>query len=145
MNYLSELISTLNETELGGLTALNLQGREAEVFNAFVALVSNVSKNKSVSPEQLGISPTHFDKVCSILIDKILTHVASEKFEDKANFILQKGLSRMLLHEIKINHRVIANSKDQKTKREFYTAAFETMRKMSFDVLDLKLLRQYLS
>jgi tetratricopeptide (TPR) repeat protein len=143
MNYLSELISTLNETELGGLTALNLQGREAEVFNAFVALVSNVSKNKSVSPEQLGISPTHFDKVCSILIDKILTHVASEKFEDKANFILQKGLSRMLLHEIKINHRVIANSKDKKTKREFYTTAFETMRKMSFDVLEFKLLRQY--
>ena len=60
MNYLSELISTLNETELGGLTALNLQGREAEVFNAFVALVSNVSKNKSVSPEQLGISRNRF-------------------------------------------------------------------------------------
>jgi len=143
MNYLAELICSLQESELQKLGQLNLVGRELQVFNAFERDARSKKGAAVITPEQLNLSASHFDKVCSLLIDKILGSLAGVSFDAKANFLLQKGLSRMLLHEVKINHRKFADSKDRKTKREFYTTAFETMRRMSFDVLDLKLLRQY--
>lgn len=143
MNYLSELISTLSPDELNKLAKLNLAGRELQVFETVIAAHKQPLKTSSRPLAIDEISSTHFDKLSSKLTDKLLTMLAGEKFADRATFILQKGLSRMLLHELKIAQRKINSSKNNKEKKEFYITAFETMRRLSFDVLDLKLLRQY--
>lgn len=49
----------------------------------------------------------------------------------------------MLLHEIKIQQRKIKTAQSKAVQKDFYLNVFILLCRMSFDVLDLKLLRQY--
>lgn len=144
MNYLGDLVSTLHKDEIEKTKDITAGKREKEVLDLFLDAAKK-KRISSVSPAALNITQSHFDKVCSVLIEKILAAVTDGSFYAIAQYLVKKGLSRLLLHEIKIKQRQIAKSKGTAQKREFYLHAFEAMRKLSFDILDLKLLKQYVN
>jgi tetratricopeptide (TPR) repeat protein len=143
LNYAAILFSTLNAEEIDKILSEKWGVRENELLTALLNSSSNNKKVTHVTAETLSISQTHFDKLCSIVVEKIYNILTSGSFSQVAAFLQLKGLSQLLLHEIKINHRRIKTDKSARKQKEFYTTAFETLRRLSFDLLDLKLLRQY--
>jgi len=142
MNYLFELLSTLTETELEQLTKSDIKGHERRLLDTYIDLKASNQK-QYFNAQFFNLSNSHFDKVCSVLIDRVYNQLTDGSFNSVCSFLLQKALTGLLEHEIKLKQRKLMRSGNKTEMREFYETAFETLRRFSFDVLDLKMLRQF--
>lgn len=143
MNKAYDIITTLSAEEITKVSQAKYSPRERELLDAMLKVALSKHKLPPVTAATLKISASHFDKLCSLVTEKIFQAVTAGRFTDIIAFLLQKALSHVLLHELGIQHRKVKAGKDKTLQKEFYLTAFETIRKMSFDVLDLKALRYY--
>jgi tetratricopeptide (TPR) repeat protein len=143
LNKAYDIITTLTPGEISRLSKAKWSPREKELLNAMLKVALSKRKLPAVTAATLKISPSHFDKLCSLVTEKIFQALTSGNFTGVIAFLLQKALSKVLLHELGIQHRKVKAGKNAALQKEFYLTAFETIRKMSFDVLDLKALRYY--
>lgn len=130
MSYLSDFIKTFDDKEWAQFRSLDLVGKEELVRDAFVRYATSKNFNELKLPMALGISPAHFDKINSILLDKIIRQLYGGDYLLSLRSILRKGLGQLLLHEIKIMERTVLKSKDKQQHTRFYLAAFESLRGM---------------
>jgi hypothetical protein len=78
MNLLHTLLSGLRDEQVAQLDGISLHGVEQSVFTEILRLRATIEPSKIELLERLGISSSHFDKTCSILIDKVYRHFAPE-------------------------------------------------------------------
>ncbi len=143
MNKVADLISTLTSEEIAKVNKAKWSPREAELVQAMLAATNAGKKATPVTAQSLKISNTYFDKLCSVVLEKLFNLLTPGGFADIFALLQKKALSQVLLHEIGFYHRKMKGEKSAAVKKEFYLVAFETLRRMSFDVLDIKTLRQY--
>ncbi len=143
MNKVSDVISTLNADEIKKLSSVKWSPRERELYETILRAVGSPKKLEQVSAEAMGITNSHFDKLSSVITEKIYNTLTSGRFDDIASFLLGKGLLEVLLHEMGLYERRLKSEKDPKVLKAFYLSGFEKLRRTSFDILDLKLLRHY--
>lgn len=130
MSYLLDFIKTFDDKEWAQFRLLDLVGKEELVRDAFVRYATSKNFNEQKLPPALGISSAHFDKINSILLDKVIHQLYGTDYLLSLRSILRKGLSQLLLHEIKIMERTVLKSKDKQQHTRFYLAAFESLRGM---------------
>lgn len=143
MNKVSDVISTLNADEIKKLSSVKWSPRERELYETILRATGPSKKPEQVTAETLGITNSHFDKLSSVITEKIYNTLTSGRFDDIAGFLLSKGLLEVLLHEMGLYERRLKSEKDPKVLKAFYLSGFEKLRRTSFDILDLKLLRHY--
>lgn len=142
VNYLLSITGALTAEEREKVTATNIVGvEEAVLQNAFKIADAKLSADK-FTPENLGISRSHFDKVNSILTKKIYTALTDGTFRQISDLLQAKGLMALHLHEITLENRRVKDA-DKGTRKDFYIIAFEAIRRLSMDQIDLKVLKKY--
>lgn len=143
MNKVSDLVSTLSAEEIKKLSGAKWSPRERELLDAILQSVSTKKNPALVSAESMSISKSHFDKLSSVVTEKIYNRLTNGSFKEIVFLLQQKGLSDVLLHEIGLQERKLKNEKDKAVHKDFYLIAYERLRRTPFDKLDLKMLRQY--
>jgi tetratricopeptide (TPR) repeat protein len=143
LNKVSDVISTLNTDEIKKLSSVKWSPREKQLYYSILHSVGSPKKLEAVTAESLGITNSHFDKLSSVITEKIYNTLTSGRFDDVATFLVQKGLLEVLLHEMGLYERRLKSEKNPNVLKAFYLTGFEKLRRTSFDILDLKLFRHY--
>jgi len=76
MSLLADFILAINENWVTMLHPTSLRGKEKEVMDLFLQQRKNGQVDKTAVQQQLGLSNSHFDKICSILLDKCYERIA---------------------------------------------------------------------
>jgi tetratricopeptide (TPR) repeat protein len=123
MALLHDLVLLLNADQLASVATLALPVRERQVLDF------TLQQKKTVFPtalalKKLDMTQTHFEKVCSVVLRKLLSHFAGPDPLAQFNFIVYlPGRSvKLLRHQMKITEKHI---KDEPTLHCFYESCFE--------------------
>ncbi len=143
MGYLLDLVKSLNNDELKRFIAIELSGKEAAVRDAYAATAGLSDFNEALLPVKLSLSQSHFDKITSVLLDKTLQLFAPGGLESKMDFCVEKHLTPLLVHELKLTEKRLKKNGTKQEQLHFYRTAFLTYSRFSYNVFDEKMLRYY--
>ncbi len=143
MGYLLDLVKSLNNDELKRFIAIELSGKEAAVRDAYAATAGLADFNEALLPVKLSLSQSHFDKITSVLLDKTLNLFAPGGLENKTDFCIEKHLTPLLVHELKLAEKRIKKKGEKQQLLDFYRIAFLSYSRFSYNVFDEKKLRYY--
>jgi len=143
MSYLLDFVRTFNEDEWVAFRRLDLLGKEELVRDAYLNCITNKKFDERSLPVQLGLTQSHFDKINSVLLDKTIYQFYGNDYQLALRSILKKGLSQLMLHELKIIERRVLKTCTPKQEVAFYLAAFESLRNMFHPNYDPKLTKAY--
>ena len=143
MSYLLDFYITCTDEEKNIFYFLDLKGKEELIRDEFYknALSSNFNENNL--PKNYQLSQLHFDKIVSVLLTKLLKAIYNDSIEKMYASILQKGLTNLLIHLIKIHERKLKLINNNDEKAEFYRIVFETYCSMFHPLYNSKLTHQY--
>ncbi|HLP52315.1 MAG TPA: hypothetical protein VK154_15605 [Chitinophagales bacterium] len=130
MSYLLDFVRSLDESELIILKELELTGKEKAIRDAYALHKQDKKFSEAALPAKLALSQSHFDKINSVLLDKTITHFYGDDYKLALQALRLKGLSDLMLHELKITERRILRQKALRLDAEFYRVAFDTMCRM---------------
>lgn len=142
VNYLISITGALTAEERKKVLSTNIVGVEENVLQTAFNVADGKLSSEKFTPEYLKISRSHFDKVNSILTKKIYGALTDGTFKQISDLLQVKGLMALHLHEITLENRRIKDA-DRKVRKEFYIIAFEAIRRLSMDNIDLKVLKKY--
>src|SRR5262245_17867270 len=111
MSYLLDFIKSLDEAESSQFALLDLKGKEELVRDAYAGFKKVKRFDESYLHTRLGLTKTHFDKITSVLLDKILDFFGSG-YEEKLRFLMSKQLSSLVLHELKVSEKRLKKAHD---------------------------------
>ena len=143
MSYLLDLIKTFTPDENLAFRHMDLIGKEEIVRDLYVQHAHDPKFDESALAQKLAISPQHLLKINSILLDKALTALYGNDHGRVLSDILSKGLSALMLHELKIREKAIIRSADPVAIVSFYRAAFDALRSMFHPNYDSALTHQF--
>jgi len=142
MSYLHDFVKSFDENELNQFRQIDLIGKEELVRDEYVRSFADLRFDEANLPSKLKLTQTHFDKINSVLLSKIIFSLFRDDYKKTLDAILRRGLSGLLLHEIKIMYRKV--QKESKPKQaQFYKSAFDTLIKMFHPNYDSKLTHGY--
>jgi hypothetical protein len=142
MSYLLDFVKSFTEPELNQFRHLDLIGKEESVRDEYLRCVTDKEFDEAKLPAKLKLTPSHFDKINSVLLSKIIDRLYGDDYKKIFNAVLQRGLSGLLLHEIKITQRKILRQTSER-QADFYRAAFDTLIKMFHPNYNSKLTHDY--
>ncbi len=137
-NYLYELLSSLTEAELASLSALDLKGKELQLFELFCSKIGSGAPTKEEAMAALGISGAHFDKTTSILLKRCYEVLVPQGAPELWVFLRRKYLPRHVYHQFHLEEREQKLSGDSGALAAFYFNAFETLHTMTYEDYDPK-------
>ena len=143
MSYLLDLVRTFSPDEMAQFRHLDVIGKEELVRDTYANHAKGSSFNESKLPQQLQLTTAHLDKINSILLDKAISTLFGNDYNKALSTILNKGLSALMLHELKILEKKVNKQNDPKTELAFYRAAFENLRSMFHPNYNSKLTHQF--
>ena len=143
MSYLLDLVKAFTENEKQAFRHMDLIGKEEIVRDFYLQNAHNPRFDESAMTQKLAISPQHLLKINSILLDKTLTALYGHDHGKVFSEILAKGLSALMLHELKIREKDVLHTADPAAMIVFYRAAFEALRSMYHPNYDSVLTHQY--
>ncbi|HWB63407.1 MAG TPA: hypothetical protein VG603_07855 [Chitinophagales bacterium] len=143
MSYLLDFVKSFTEEELKQFKRLDLIGREEEVRDVYALHATDKEFNEAKLPALLSLTQSHFDKINSILLDKAIEQLYRSDYSLALYTILHKGLSDLVLHELKILERKTGKKNNQQATIKFYKAAFDCLRSMYHPKYDPELTRLY--
>lgn len=133
MALLHDLALRLTDEQQKAIAKIDLPIREREVID-FVLLQKKEVFPTALALRKLNMTQTHFEKVCSVLLKKLISFLSSENPLDQVNFINRiKGSSvKLIRHQMKVAEKSLLQSDDLKS---LYNLCFEIV--TSFPVSDL--------
>ncbi|MFN8310334.1 MAG: hypothetical protein U0T73_10270 [Chitinophagales bacterium] len=143
MSYFLDLIRTFDPAEQLQFKKLDLIGREEMVRDAYLKFFSSGKFVESKIPHQLQLSQKHFDKILSVLLDKTLNSLYGSGPHDMLNALYSKGLSELMLHEMKIMERRLLKTGDNNSYMTFLKISVEALCRMYHPNYNSKLTHQY--
>jgi hypothetical protein len=123
MNYLVEYLERSGQEELDALLALPHSAREREVLSHLVAR-PGLERNSVL--QELGLSGSHFDKLCSSILTRVYAHVSGGDIIRLFDVLKLKTLYAHLEHEFKKEEKRLA--KHGESAAAFY---FDTIRHLA--------------
>ena len=143
MSYLFDLIKTFTPEEKRSFRYMDVTGKEEAVRDIYLAYAGNPKFDESLLAQKAAISPQHLLKINSVLLDKTLTALYGHDHGKVLSEILSKGLSSLMLHELKIREKAIAHTANAAAITGFYRAAFDVLRSMFHPDYDSALTHQF--
>lgn len=143
MSYLLDYINTFSDEEKTIFLKLDLKGKEELIRDEYIRNAKSVKFIEQDLPKKFQLTQVHFDKIISIILSKLLKANYHDELEKMFTSLHKKGLSNLLLHEIKINERKLASSKNQPEKIAFYKIVFGVYSAMFHPTYNSKLTHKY--
>ena len=143
MSYLLDLVKSFTEEERRIFRHMDVIGKEEIVRDLYLRHDHNPKFDEAVLAEKIAVSPQHLLKINSVLLDKTLTAMYGRDHGTVLSAILSKGLSTLMLHELRIREKDIVNTADTKSAISFYRAAFDVLRGMFHPTYDSALTHQF--
>ena len=78
MSLLAVVPLAINDNWVTILQPASLRGKEQEVLDLFLLQPKKGAVDKTLVQQELGLSQSHFDKICSVLLDKCYKRIASD-------------------------------------------------------------------
>lgn len=143
MSYLADFVKSLTDAELQVLKKLDVIGKEEEVRDVYVRNQGFKVFDAKLICQQLQITQTHFDKINSVLLTKVMYALYGNDYNRMFSGVLQKGLTALFFHELKIVERGVLSAKNKKEIEAFYRAAFDNLRSMFHPAYNARLTIQF--
>jgi tetratricopeptide (TPR) repeat protein len=144
MSFLTDLLKVLDEEELAQLRRADLRGKEEEVLDKSIKYRNHKTKTDKDIQDELGLSKSHFDKINSVLLNKVYSSFTDGTIEETLSFLSRRHLQHLVKHEIKVFEKKLLKNWDREKAKSFYFRAFHTLRQSSFEFYEPKLIKQYL-
>ena len=143
MSYLLDLVKTFTADEELAFRHMDLIGKEEIVRDFYLEHAHHPKFHESALMQKVSISSTHLLKMNSVLLDKTLTALYGNDHGKVFSELLSKGLSALVLHELKIREKAIVPTADKLAVINFYRAAFDALRSMFHPNYDSALTHQF--
>lgn len=143
MSYLLDLIKTFTADEKLAFRRMDLIGKEEIVRDFYLRHAHKPKFDESLLTQKIDISTAHLLKINSVLLDKTLTALYGHDHGKVFTEILGKGLSTLMLHELKIREKDIVRTANAEAVIAFYQAAFDALRSMFHPDYDSALTHQF--
>lgn len=124
MSLLSDFLRTLKEDEIASLKKIQFTDREHDAFTKTVQFVARKNFEDAALQQELKMSKAHFDKMNSVLLDKVYSfHTGNE--DNKVLYMLwEKGLYGHLFHEARMRERRYLKAGAKQKLSVFYRLVF---------------------
>src|SRR5581483_9999811 len=143
MGYLLDFVKTFTDDELKQFRRLDLIGHEEILRDYYARNLREKNFNESGLAIKFGLSQSHFDKLNSVLLDKTIQAFYGHDYGEALFFILHKGLSDLVFHELRILERKVLKRSSAAEELKFYKAAFDVLRSMYHPNYNSKLTHSY--
>lgn len=124
MSLLSDFLRTLKDDEISSLKKISFTDREREAFLKTVLFVAQKFFSDAALQLELKMTKAHFDKMNSVLLDKVYSHHTGGEDTKVLYLLWEKGLYDHLFHEARVRERRYLKAEDTKTLAEFYRLVF---------------------
>lgn len=143
MSLLTDLLKSLTPDELSGLDGLDIQIREHEVLQKTIHAINKKDITDSKLQQELQLSKSHFDKINSKLLDKVIVKLAGAGLSERFYYLLSKQMFDLLLHQVKLAEKRLLKEGAKNELKEFYFLCFEVIRRFNFNNFSVKMLEHY--
>lgn len=133
------LLRTLTKPELDLVRKINVKGRQRQVL---ISLIHGREQEHPVRAHDLGISPEHFHQILSVLLQKCYAVLAGDDLLELATLLVSKNLTKLLYQQLKLLEVRLKGASDAE-KEAFYRLAFETSQWVTYDDLNLPLVKHF--
>ncbi len=127
MGYLLNLLKTFDADEMKQFRQLDVVGKEELMRDAYSNYAHQKTFDESTLPGKLNLSVSHFDKINSVLLDKTIQQLYGGDCMKCLTSLVKRGLTQLMLHELKIMERRVKADKHPQEILRFYAAAFEAL------------------
>lgn len=124
MSLLSDFLRTLKDEEISSLKKISFTDRERDAFLKTVLFVAHKNFADAALQQELKMTKAHFDKMNSVLLDKVYSHHTGGEDAKVLYLLWEKGLYDHLFHEARVRERRYLKAEDTKTLAEFYRLVF---------------------
>lgn len=142
MSHLQDFLNVLTPSELAKVNKERIIGVEKSVLDIYLSNRNKSNPDAEEIAKTVGISNTHYYKICSMLLDKTYQAVIPQKGYDLLLFLSQKDLYGHFTHEVMLFEKQIDKNPDLNLE-EFYYNIFMLLQKVSAADLDEELLEKY--
>lgn len=143
MNYLFKYLCALTPEERTALAAMQVTEREQQVLDTMLQAVAHKTLQKDDVVQQLGITPVHFDKLCSTLLDKTYAAVVPTGGTDLLYHLNRRTLMSHFHHQMKKQEKqLLASSTPAGELAAFYFRCFTLLHRTSYKYYDDALARK---
>lgn len=141
MSYLLDFVKTFDNAEKKLFRHIDVIGKEEWIRDAYANRALQKNFNEQSLPKEFDLSVAHFDKINSLLLDKAIIQLYGNDYSKCLTALVKRGLTKLMLHELKIMERRVVQSKTQALF--FYEAAFEAVCSMFHPNYDEKQAHAY--
>lgn len=142
MNYLFRYLQLLSPEQRAALLELPLSEREHQVLAALIQAGVDDSISKAELLAGLGISSSHFDKLCSVLLDKVYAAIVPEGGTALLYDLNRRSLFGHFCHQMKKQEKALIAEHTQPAElAEFYSICFSLLHRITRKDYDEKLMR----
>jgi tetratricopeptide (TPR) repeat protein len=99
---------------------LPLRGRQKEVWNI---LLRAARENHNADLSKTGLSRSHLDEICSVLLQKAYTALAPGGMLDLCSFLIHKQLTPFAFDQMRVLEKRLSKTGGHKALEEFYILA----------------------
>lgn len=140
MSYLYDLIEALDNQELKQISATPVIGKEQAVLLYFIANKNRQELNSHAGAKQFGVSVTHFDKIKSVLLNKVFEQLVPGGGWALLNFFDSKRVLYHLFYRelLQQEKQLLEKNTSSKKRYEFYNKAFHLCSILPLKFLDDK-------
>lgn len=143
MNYLFKYICLLTQQEQAMLATMQVTEREQQVLQALLGIADSKKLHKAAILQQLGMSATHFDKLCSLLLDKAYAVIVPNGGTELLYHLNRRTAMSHFYHQMKRQEKqLLASSVSATELSAFYFQCFTLLHRTSYKYYDETLARK---
>lgn len=124
MSLLSDFLRTLKEEEIASLKKISFTDREHDALLKTVLFVAQKTFADAALQQELKMSKAHFDKMNSVLLDKVYSHHTGNDDSKVLYMLWGKGLYDHLFHEARMRERRYLKAADKKKLSALFRLVF---------------------
>lgn len=124
MSLLSDFLRTLRDEEIASLKKISFTDREHDAFMKTVLFVAQKNFADAALQQELKMTKAHFDKMNSVLLDKVYSHHTGGEDSKVLYMLWEKGLYDHLFHEARVRERRYFKAGDKNALAVFYSLVF---------------------
>ena len=143
MSLLSDFLRTLKDEEINSLKKISFTDREHEAFAKTVQFVGQKNFADAALQAELKMTKAFFDKMNSVLLDKVYLHYAGGEDSKVLYLLWEKGLYDHLFHEARVRERRYIKEGDEKKLSVFYRLVFGVCLRLPITEQKIKLADTY--
>ncbi len=143
MSYLLDLVQSFDEKEMQQFRQLDLIGKEELLRDEYAGYAKQKNFNEATLASKLKLTQSHFDKINSVLLSKIIQRLFGDDYRKILIALLVRGKTALLLHQLKIMQRKVLKEKIAGQDVQFYRAAFDSLSRMFHPNYNSKLTHEY--